>query len=124
MEQGIQLKYTVFRNIDALSVKNARYTGGLYTGLCSEQAGYLNVNNLNQSTNQTKPRFFRIKYKFLQVFYLEMGRVSKQECGSLELQEWRINVIDIETYRLVSRKLKDWLSLYKIEWFGYILQWV
>jgi len=82
------------------------------------------VNNLNQSTNQTKPRFFRIKYKFSMVFYLEMGRVTRQECGSLELQEWRINVHDIETYRLVSRKLKDWLSLNKIEWFGYKLQWV
>jgi hypothetical protein len=53
-----------------------------------------------------------------------MGRVSKQECGSIELQEWKINVKDIETYRLVSRKLKNWLSLHKIEWFGYILQWI
>jgi hypothetical protein len=66
----------------------------------------------------------RIKYKFSLVFYLEMGRVSKQECGSLELQEWRINVNNTETYRLVSRKLKDRLSLYKIEWFGYILRWI
>jgi hypothetical protein len=47
------------------------------------------------------------------VFYLEMGRVTKQECESLELQEWRINVHDIETCRTVSRKLKDRLSLNK-----------
>jgi hypothetical protein len=51
-----------------------------------------------------------------------MGRVTKQECESLELQEWRINVHDIETCRTVSRKLKDRLSLNKIEWFGYKLQ--
>ncbi len=64
MEQGIRSKYTVFRNIDAISVKNARYTEGLYTGICSEQAGYLNVNNLNQSTNQTKPRFLESNTNF------------------------------------------------------------
>jgi hypothetical protein len=60
-----------------------------------------------------KAEVFRIKYKFSMVFYLEMGRVTKQECESLELQEWRINVHDIETCRTVSRKLKDRLSLNK-----------